>query len=77
MEGKYFPIIQRVGTSYVCTKSVALLSFFDYNLQESGNGVLYAFFISYTKLKPVFSFHASAARCRARAYGKRNPYVIL
>jgi hypothetical protein len=23
----------------MCTKSVALLSFFDYNLQESGNGI--------------------------------------
>ena len=31
VEGKHFPIsiIQRVGTSYDCTKSVALLSFHD------------------------------------------------
>jgi len=60
VECKYFPIIQRVGTSYVCTKLVALLSFFDYNLQESVNGALYAFFISHTKLKLVFH---SCVRC--------------
>jgi hypothetical protein len=72
VEGKYFPIIQRVGTSYVCRKSVALLSFFDYNLQESGNGVLRAFNIIHTKLKAVFFFDAFAARRLARAYGKKT-----
>ena len=50
------PCIQTniLGTSYVCRKSVALLSFFDYNLQESGNSVLHAFNIIHIKLKAVF-----------------------
>jgi len=72
VEGKYFPIIQRVGTLYVCRKSVALLSFFDYSLQESGNGVLHAFNIIHAKLKAVFFFDAFAARRLAHVYEKKT-----